>query len=291
MAAHNLLRDGDDGAVCRTLHVLREHRPDPSLQETLPRHFLDFTWTPPSIGRIPACSSRGNLGSSRAHVGHLASHSRRRKAATSRLHLGPISGPISATPRPHLDHISARSRLDLASISATESARFPVVSQDSKRARVSMPPGAPGTLGWSRVCLGWSRVCLEWCREVSGGVGWCRHAAWLHRAAHRLVVLGRQEPAGVRPDHQRLSHSLSNTTLQQGEYISVGRGGCVDDGLGRPSRHQHKRTLGESVSSSRELVWTLRLHRTLPRTMWWECDAQRCVPTAAAVCPFSTVRE
>mmetsp|Transcript_7341 Transcript_7341/g.23086 ORF Transcript_7341/g.23086 Transcript_7341/m.23086 type:complete len:200 (-) Transcript_7341:1128-1727(-) len=28
-----------------------------------------------------------------------------------------------------------------ASISATESARFPVVSQDSKRARVSMPPG------------------------------------------------------------------------------------------------------------------------------------------------------
>ena len=155
MAAHNLLRDGDDGAVCRTLHVLREHRPDPSLQETLPRHFLDITWTLPSIGRIPACSSRGNLGSSRAHVGHLASHSRRRKAATSRLHhLGPISGHISATPRPHLDHISARSRLDLASISATESARFPVVSQDSKRARVSMPPGAPGTLG-----------C------VSGGVG------------------------------------------------------------------------------------------------------------------------
>mmetsp|Transcript_8101 Transcript_8101/g.26983 ORF Transcript_8101/g.26983 Transcript_8101/m.26983 type:complete len:234 (-) Transcript_8101:1030-1731(-) len=168
--AHNLLRDGDDGAVCRTLHVLREHRPDPSL------------------------------------------------------YLG-----------------------------------------DGERA---VPRRVPG---------------LE---ESS-----CQHAAWLHRAAHRLVVLGRQEPAGVRPDHQRLSYSLSNKTLQQGEYISVGRGGCVDDGLGRPSRHQHTRTLGESVSSSRELVWTLRLHRTLPRTMWWECDAQRCVPTAAAVCPFSTVRE
>mmetsp|Transcript_20265 Transcript_20265/g.66066 ORF Transcript_20265/g.66066 Transcript_20265/m.66066 type:complete len:248 (-) Transcript_20265:265-1008(-) len=78
MAAHNLLRDGDDGAVCRTLHVLREHRPDPSL------------------------------------------------------YLG-----------------------------------------DGER---SVPRRVPG---------------LE---ESS-----CQHAAWLHRAAHRLVVLGRQEPAGVRP--------------------------------------------------------------------------------------------
>jgi len=76
----------------------------------------------------------------------------------------------------------------------------------------------------------------------------------------------------VRPDHQRLLSSLSNKTLQQGEYISVRRGGCVDDGLGRPSRHQHKRTLGESVSS-RVLVWTPHLppnlHRTLLRP-WWE---------------------
>jgi len=188
----------------------------------------------------------------------LASHSRRRKAATSRLHLGPISGHISATPRPHLDHISARSRLDLASISATESARFPVVSQDSKRARVSMPPGC---------------TALRTAWWFSGDRS---------QRACDLTIRDSRTPSPTR---------LSNKTLQQGEYISVGRGGCVDDGLGRPSRHQHKRTLGECVSSSRELVWTLRLHRTLPRTMWWECDAQRCVPTAAAVCPFSTVRE
>jgi len=184
MAAHNLLRDGDDGAVCRTLHVLREHRPDPSLQETLPRHFLDFTWTLPSIGRIPACSSRGNLGSSRAHVGHLASHSRRRKAATSRLHLGPISGPISATPRPHLDHISARSRLDLASISATESARFPVVSQRTRRELVSACRLAHrGLSGVSRV--------------VSGGVGWCRVVSACRLAAPRCAPPGGSRETGA----------------------------------------------------------------------------------------------
>ena len=201
MAAHNLLRDGDDGAVCRTLHVLREHRPDPSLQGTLPRHFLDITWTLPSIGRIPACSSRGNLGSSRAHVGHLASHSRRRKAATSRLHhLGPISGHISATPRPHLDHISARSRLDLASISATESARFPVVSQRTRRELVSACRLAHRGLSGG---LGWSRVCLEWCREVSGvprvvsgGVGRCRVAA-CRLAAPRCAPPGGSRETGA----------------------------------------------------------------------------------------------
>ena len=64
----------------------------------------------------------------------------------------------------------------------------------------------------------------------------------------------------------------------------MGRGGCVDDGLGRSSRHQHNEH-SASLSSSRELVWTPRLHRTLPRP----CGGS-VTPSVASRLPPPSVR-